>query len=316
MSYKVLYAKAGAKKRKLFADGFLKFKEGPGCRTAILSTEEGEDICKVTEKPNTAYIIGSEVTIGGYVVQIDEDITSAAPTTTSTASFALPGNRPIASQPTTSSKFSLPRPTLPISTGFKKPTVFVAPSRTPAVATAAAPPVSRTDATDSFWDQDTLPTGESPTSTGHKVQPVEQQKPFTASSSGFAGSVSTSSSSRVGVSLPRPAPSKGPVEQDPALMRLMRPHQVVGADFLISRLQGQAVETGGDWAGEDSEDDEGNTPPQLPTVTCTGAILADEVSVDTGRGFGRTNSSGPMPDVVTSMWIPFLVYLLLMITYM
>jgi hypothetical protein len=75
----------------------------------------------------------------------------------------------------------------------------------------------------------------------------------------------------------------------------MRPHQVVGADFLISRLQGQAVETGGDWAGEDSEDSEGHTPPQLPVVTCTGAILADEVSMCTGWVYGLMFLSFHMP---------------------
>jgi hypothetical protein len=159
--------------------------------------------------------------------------------------------------------------------------MFVAPSRTP-----AAPAEKHAEPADSFWDQDCLPANELPSPPGGVAPTKVSQKQagvplkeVTGQSGAFQSSgPSAISSSRVGSSLQRAVQSKGPVEQDPALSRLMRPHQVVGADFLISRLLGQAVETSGDVAGGDeSEDSDGHTPPQVPEITCTGAILADEV---------------------------------------
>jgi hypothetical protein len=281
VSYKVLYAKAGAKKRKLFADGFLRFKEGSGCRTVILSTEEGEDVCKMTEKPHTKYAVRSEITIGAYVVQIDEEIASAATNSALTEAVPVPGNRPGPARLGSCNTFTLQKPTSSVLSGFKKPTMFVAPSRTP-----AAPAEKIAELADSFWEQDCLPTEELPPPLGGSAQTkvLDRQlgiprKVLTEQSGAFpaSGMSTTTSSNRVGSSLQRPVSSKGPVEQDPALMRLMRPHQVVGADFLISRLLGQPVGTSGDLAGEESEDSDGHTPPQVSGITCTGAILADEV---------------------------------------
>jgi len=66
-------------------------------------------------------------------------------------------------------------------------------------------------------------------------------------------------------------------------MRVMRPHQVVGADFLIARLLNNPTHTssgssGGSGSGVSSEYSEFDLDVDRDNV-CTGAILADEVRI-------------------------------------
>ena len=64
-------------------------------------------------------------------------------------------------------------------------------------------------------------------------------------------------------------------EQDPSLTRLMRPHQIVGADFIIARLLGKPYE--GKPCSDSEETHSRGSDSSVEDNICTGAILADEV---------------------------------------
>ena len=262
VTYKVLFAKSGAKKRKLYTDGFLMVKNvGSGSsRVVVLSTEDGSDVWKSTEKPLKAYVVGEEITIGSYVVQIDElHDCSEAKTITQTCvdhPKKLHNGGMIPSQ----NKFIAPSRQI-----FKNPKLpFVQPS--------VRTHTKQTDCPDSFWElvneEEESENIKEKTST--EVFAIKEKTPQYSSVPVLPlGRFTLNSKSFQSTNFGRTTPSSsGAVEQDPALTKLMRPHQIVGADFLIARLLGKkSIKDEFALADSDLESQ----------VAPTGAILADEV---------------------------------------
>lgn len=253
--FKVLYAKSGVKKRKLFADGVLRVRAGPP--PTFIATLIGEDGCEVskrTEKSGVTYSVGDEITFGAFVVQIDEEV--QLPATVPTVSAPLISQR-MPTQGFKAPRFSNPGAMAPIAT---KPLPLVTSTNTGKSLQSIrldSSPTHEND--DSFWDV------EEQESQSHSTAPpatVLSTAPSSSSSLIRApAQPSTSLFRNPGMSrntLPKTA--SGPVEQDPSLLRTMRPHQITGADFLISRLAG----AGADGSAVDA--------------AVIGAILADEVS--------------------------------------
>lgn len=285
-SYRVLYAKAGVKKRKQFSDGFLHIKEGSGNSFMVtLTSEEGADLRKSSEKSISAFKVGEEAAFGGFVVQIEESMGSSKPASESLTRATVPAaiqsaiNR---TQPTSSfnsfrapsSSFQAPALTnnRPVVLGAPAPTDARAPASAPSTVAAQSSSVAEIECDhDTFWDNVHTSTSSQPAnrtcSTGmlkigqqefqqKEVPRIAPLKPIASSSSGLKRKVISYT-----------------VEQDPSLMKLMRPHQIVGADFLISRLlNNNSKKT----ANGDGDDEDGLGAD----ADCTGAILADEVRVD------------------------------------
>jgi hypothetical protein len=267
-AFKVLFAKAGVKKRKLFADGVLRIRPGPPpTHVVTLTSDDGGEIAKRTEKGGVVYNVGAEISFGSFVVQIDEEVgepgTSACIATTGT------GGPPRPQQSALLPSVKLSKFTRPNS----KPFVSSISQGTGVHAAAAKQePVSTETVVDdaSFWD-----TNEDQSHAGEPRVAASVACRMATVAAPAAPCSSSSSSNRTYNSLPaqqkpsRPASHKA-VEQDPALLRVMRPHQVTGADFLISRLLGRAADAH-QLAHEDGAD--------RCAAFSTGAILADEVRI-------------------------------------
>lgn len=287
-SFRVLYAKAGAKKRKLFSDGFLHIKEGSGNAFLVsLCSEDGDDLRKSSEKTISVFKTGKEVVFGSFVVQIEESICDGK------ASVAQPMPpsisacvKPSASNPIKNSNFRAP------SSTFRAPAIvsnrpFLLNAR-PA-APASLPPVEEVCDHDSFWDSSTM----------HDEPQLDRMAGssssfVTAIKPGYVHAKTGCAALLTGGSLPAPSVpikkvplAKNVVEQDPSLTKLMRPHQIIGANFLISRLlneptgEGEGVSTSegvvGGGGGDISDDGDIQDIDFPADADCTGGILADEV---------------------------------------
>lgn len=232
-SFKVLYAKAGTKKRKAFSDGMLRIKAGPPPTHIItLTGEDGCELGKRTERGQINFKVGTEVPFGSFVLQIDEEVVDYGP-----ALRVMPIPQSVApNQPAKLSRFTKQQVGAPKIGELRAESI-----------------VGKTSEHDSFWNEEET--------TAVSAVPPELPRPL-------APPVSSSSSSfRSFPSHQRTAPPNlsSAIEQDPSLMKLMRPHQVTGADFLISRLLGQALDSSAQALSGSAE--------------ITGAILADEVSM-------------------------------------
>jgi hypothetical protein len=284
-TFKVLYAKAGAKKRKLFADGVLRIRPGPPpTHVVTLTSDDGGEIAKRTEKGGVVYNVGAEISFGSFVVQIDEEVgepdSSAG---NATKGYGVPP-RPQQSAPLPSvklSKFIRPNSKSFVSSVPQGTAVHAAAVKQEAVSTETVVD----DA--SFWEinEDQSHAGESrvaapvacrmETVAAAPAAPAAPVAPCSSSSSSNRTYYSFSAQQKAS----RPASHKA-VEQDPALLRVMRPHQVTGADFLISRLLGQAAD-----ARQFAREDES----EKSAAFSTGAILADEVRIKPKRGVAPLN---------------------------
>jgi hypothetical protein len=277
-TFKVLYAKAGAKKRKLFADGVLRIRPGPPpTHVVTLTSDDGGEIAKRTEKGVVVYNVDAEISFGSFVVQIDEEVGEPGSSAGSaTKGFGNPP-RPQQSAPLPSvklSKFTRPNFKPVVSSVSQGTAVNAAAVKQEAVST-----VSVVDDA-SFWEvnEDQSHAGEP-----RVAAPVACRMETVAAPAAPCSSSSSSNRTYYSFSAQqkpsRPASRKA-VEQDPALLRVMRPHQVTGADFLISRLLGQAAD-----ARQLAREDES----EKSAAFSTGAILADEVRVKPKRGVAPLN---------------------------
>ena len=306
VTYRVLYANAGAKKRKSFSDGFLRLKPATGSSyTVSLVSEDGNDLRKSIEKNTKAFKEGAEVTFGAFLVQIEDLISSAAPVanqpvaTISPTALTLPKGgftapklhylvsnvqnnavvRPM-------SRFVVPSLKAPV----QKP-VCVAPKEHKNISPVIEDQMP-TEAEDTFWDEEI--TQNQPTSQSLSISAARNIDTFgknTAAASAPATAPLYHSTSSALHSKPLFKPMMSStgykIELDPSLVRVMRPHQITGAEFLIARLQNNSTtdvcsntfSSNDDSVGTDGKPDFSEFDLEVGEENvCTGAILADEVS--------------------------------------
>jgi len=264
--YTVLYTKSGPKKRKTYADGILKVFSKVGSNSSMILEDvdgkvvgRGQCTSSMICRPNTT------VTYFGYEIQIEEALTAPKLDTSAESSDILVTKENSANH--------LPC-SVSIQPRFLPPNA--APKRFPQLLATAPesrnvpdygsfnkfqPPRSQTSATSVRGEFMTVATPSSgPVSA--RVAPFQPMRPTLIQLTGGP------KESNAG-----PAP----VSIDPSLERLLRPHQVAGAKFLINRLSGGPFSEGvAVCAG-------GCVTTTLPAPeTITGAILADEM------GLGKT----------------------------
>ena len=241
ISYRVLYTKSGNKKRKTYQDGELLITSG----SITLVDDQQKDIYK-KKCYNPSVKSGEEITLGPFDVQIEDAVNSAksAPTTTISTSTSLrteafgyvnhSSNKILPAQTEVGTKVGKGGKLVPsISTPHVEKkftsTKFVPSYAISQTAHSAAASSSSEMTRTSF----TAPTTSSTVTSSKTAQSYS----MSASSS----SSSCSSSSFVGSSSSSIKPSDAcEIALDTALMRVMRPHQIEAANFLIRRLLGAA----------------------------------------------------------------------------
>ena len=309
VSYRVLYANAGVKKRKSFSDGFLHIKSAPGNSFSVsLVSEEGDELRKSIEKNIKSFKESAEVTCGAYLVQLEDMVSTPSGTSNPSqqASVAVLSSKytPSATKPfissTTSNSQTL-KPTNkfinPVRTLLKPPALKLESLQSNPHQTENEPPTmtlpSTVDAGDDFWDQEiTAPVAPAKSSSfnsgTHNLKFSKNVATTTTHTSNITSTITNAAaySRPYTTSTTSATTSPNKVEQDPSLMRVMRPHQIVGADFLIARLLNSPTTTSSG-VGNDScasaGDDVGSGYSEFDLEVdrdnvCTGAILADEVS--------------------------------------
>lgn len=302
-SYRVLYANAGVKKRKSFSDGFLHLKPAAGSSCIVsLVSEEGNELRKSVEKNVKSFKEGAEVTFGAYLVQIEDLVSTADKSAGAVLTLA----------PSAKTNVSAPKPVIkgnytPIIAAGKPMNRFIAPSlkvptQKPLGILTTEQPASvlteevcaASETIDTFWDEVIdIPAQSSVkhiknvavSSTNSLGNTYKSGKNVPASTPTHHSTIST---------LPFKPPSnqfikpmqyapENKIELDPSLLRVMRPHQITGAEFLIARLQNNAVghntNINYSTATKDSKEDYSEYDLEVGEENvCTGAILADEVS--------------------------------------
>ena len=277
-SYRVLYAKSGAKKRKMFADGLLHIRSSIGNSFLVtLVGDDGSDLKKSTER-NIKWKIGDEISFGAFVVQLEDKVVSnnSADSTACPSIAQLQAKKPNQEFPkpmsrqfvtpsinssTSVSKFGL-------GSNIQKPKPFHAVPTLPVFPPKQTPTLSSNngnneDDDDAGWERGTV------TTNTIALQNESCESQFMPAPMPFAASSTTKPSAIASASSSSPL-----VELDPSLVRVMRPHQIVGANFLIARL----TNSGGNNDTSENNDDSDADYLGIQDGECTGAILADEVS--------------------------------------
>jgi Protein of unknown function (DUF2439) len=248
-SYRVLYTKSSNKKRKTYQDGELLITSG----SITLVDDQRKDVYK-KKCYNPSVKSGEEITLGPFDVQIEDAVDSAksAPTTTlntSTLSTSALSRTEACGYVNHSSSKLLPSqtdcgerkvgkvgklvPSISTLNGEKKfaSTKFVSNGVLPSYSISQT---AHTSAASSSEMTRTSFTAPSTSSAGTSSKAVESN-----SSSASSGSSSCSSSSFVGSNSSSIKSSDAcEITLDTALIRVMRPHQIEAANFLIRRLLG------------------------------------------------------------------------------
>lgn len=285
--FKVLFTKDLSKKRKVYQDGVLVvYKTAGNSKLVVLRDEDGAEIRKVNERyvPGKAAKVGDEIQIGQFLVKIDEETNDENPCkklkTESDNTLPVPNEvaAPI-SAPAANSTVVKSRSTSSSAaeTMFRKPVAFKPASafRTPSLVQSSSapmppPPVpSAEEESVSFFD---VPEPETALSTAVEIKSFQQPQAVSSSSS--------SSQQRQKQPSKPIMPKKrvfirNDVRLDSSLQKLMKEHQVIGANFLLDCLLR-------------------SNPHDITTSSNSsyirGAILADEM------GLGKTLT------IISVMW--------------
>ena len=270
--YQVLYTKDGAKKRKLFSDGYLIVKDGSNnARAVSLTSDDNTEVWRTSGKIMASYEVGNEITLGSYLIQIDSIVSEGVES--STTKKPSPVHAPTLPS-LKQAKFVAPSRLIPF-----KPKTMVAKDESNIVYSQN---INEND-NDVFWNQENLTSSPPPVSStaqiNSNVQIESKQflennaKPINLNNSATRFPVYNQPNSKNSGNISRMKTS-GPVtilpEQDPSLTRLMRPHQIIGADFIIARLLGKPC-------SDSEETHSSGSDSSVQDNICTGAILADEV---------------------------------------
>lgn len=226
-TYQVLYTKSSTKKRKSYQDGQLLISSS--CIT-LLDDQGLEVYKKKCYMPSISH--GEEVVLGAYDVQIE-----GSATVKTDAPIIDPQNSRTAAlgYVTHTSK-----PKIPVIANGKstvKTTTLYAATTKPAISVGA---VSKAFVSKKFAPSNPIPS--STTTDGQQVMSTTVKgmcvTSSTASTINLKSQCSSSSSSFV--SSGGAAATSSEIVLDTALIRLMRPHQIQAANFLIRRLLGEA----------------------------------------------------------------------------
>lgn len=224
-TYQVLYTKSSTKKRKTYQDGQLLISSS----SITLVDDEGKEVYK--KKCYMPSIIhGEEVVLGLYDVQVEG---STRPKTDAPIKD-VPLSRTAALGYVTHTA----KPNDPVIASVKpsvKATTAYATTTKPAISTAV---VSKTFVSKKFAPSSLMPS--STTSEGSQVMSTSVKSVDTATSAiSNANLKSRSSSSFVSSGSTATAGNPSEIALDTALIKLMRPHQIDAANFLIRRLLGE-----------------------------------------------------------------------------
>lgn len=307
VTYRVLYANAGVKKRKSFSDGFLRLKPATGSSyTVSLVSEDGNDLRKSIEKNIKTFKEGAEITFGAFLVQIEDLISSTAPV----------ANQPVETTCISTTALTLPKGSFTApklhslvnnahaNTVVRPMSRFVVPSlKAPVQKPACVAPKEHknftpviedqmpTEAGDTFWDEEITqnqPASQSLSASSARNSDTFGKNSSTASAPACAPLhlLTSSSFPAKPLFMPMVSSTGNKIELDPTLVRVMRPHQITGAEFLIARLQNNSTtdarsnnfSSNDDSLGTDAKKDFSEFDLEVGEENmCTGAILADEV---------------------------------------
>ena len=248
-SFKILYTKSGIKKRKTYQDGKLIVLST--CLTLV--DDQGKEIYK--KKCHMPVVTaGEEMTLGIYEVQVEESCNQPSAATTSIVADPLPSRTTALGYVTHWSTQNL-HPTAHSTTSTRS---IASTSSASPKGTEKIPPNKK------FVSTGTLPSYAEPSVTllaesgacsakASELHSASSTSTMALSSkSNFVGSSSSSSNNSSSIS------SSTEITLDTALIRVMRPHQIEAANFLIRRL-----------LGEDLMDDESKPVLEFDVVTCT-----------------------------------------------
>ena len=261
-TYQVLYTKSSTKKRKSYQDGQLLISSS--CITLL--DDQGKEVYKKKcYMPSISH--GEEVVLGAYDVQVE----GSAPVKTDVPIIGLQNSRTAALGYVTHTS----KPKIPVIANGKS-TV----KATTSYAATIKPAISAGVVLKAFVSKKFAPSNSIPSLTNSEGQQVMSTTvkgmcvtSSTASSinlkSQCSGSSSSSSSSSF-VSSGGGAATSSEIVLDTALIRLMRPHQIQAANFLIRRLLGEAS-----LEDQEKENGEGRKMPDI--------IVASTSSVSTNQ---------------------------------
>lgn len=273
--FKVLFTKDLGKKRKVYQDGVLVVYKTPGnSKLVVLQDEDHNEIRKVNERyvPGKAAKVGDEFQIGQYLVKIDEEtrvVYDQSPTkkikTESSDNMAVSNEvaAPV-SAPVMKRQFSTTASLLLRKAGvFKPATAFRTPSLVQSSsAPLQSPPVStkEEESSSSFFDVPD-PNASSFMAEAKPFQPPRAQ-PMSSSSFASQHQHPEQQSSSNPMQKKRVI-IRNDVRLDSSLQKVMKAHQVIGANFLLDCLLR-------------------SNPHDIDSSSIRGAILADEM------GLGKT----------------------------
>ena len=229
-TYQVLYTKSSTKKRKSYQDGQLLISSS--CITLL--DDQGKEVYKKKcYMPSISH--GEEVVLGAYDVQIE----GSATLKTDFPIIDLQNSRTAALGYVTHTS----KPKIPVIANGKstvKTTTSYAANIKPAISAGV---VSKAFVSKKFAPSNPIPS--LTTSDGQQVMPTTVKDMCVTSSTASTIHLksqcsSSSSSSSSFVSSGGAAATSSEIVLDTALIRLMRPHQIQAANFLIRRLLGEA----------------------------------------------------------------------------
>lgn len=227
-TYQVLYTKSSTKKRKTYQDGLLFISSS----SITLVDDQGKEVYKKKcYMPSISH--GEEVVLGLYDVQVEG---STKPKTD-----AFIKDVPISRTAALGYVTHTAKPNIPIIASVK-PTVKAttssyATTTKPAISAAV---VSKTFVSKKFAPSNSMLSSTSTPNEGTQVMPTSV-KSVDADSSAISNTnlKSRSSSSFVSSGSTTTAGNPSEIVLDTALIKLMRPHQIDAANFLIRRLLGE-----------------------------------------------------------------------------
>jgi Protein of unknown function (DUF2439) len=227
-TYQVLYTKSSTKKRKTYQDGQLLISSS----SITLVDDQGKEVYKKKcYMPSIGH--GEEVILGLYDVQVEG---STKPKTD-----ILIKDVPISRTAALGYVTHTAKPNIPVMASVK-PTVKAttssyATTTKPAISAAV---VSKTFVSKKFAPSNLIPSSTSTASEGTQVMSTSVKSVDADSSSiPSANLKSRSSSSFVSSGSTATAGNPSEIVLDTALIKLMRPHQIDAANFLIRRLLGE-----------------------------------------------------------------------------
>lgn len=256
-SFKILFTKSGIKKRKTYQDGKLIVLST--CLTLV--DDQGKEIYK--KKCHMPIVAaGEEMTLGIYEVQVEESCNQPSAATTSIVADPLPSrttalgyvtHSSTQNSHTTAHSTTSTRSIASTSSASSKGTEKIPPNKK-FVSTGTLPSYAEPSVT--FLAESgacSAKASELHSASSTSTMALSSKSNFVGSSSGSSGS-SGSSSNNNNSSIS----NSTEITLDSALIRVMRPHQIEAANFLIRRL-----------LGEDLMDDKSKPVLEFDVVTCT-----------------------------------------------